>query len=111
MKVCVAVYCLCSFLMVLWTFLEFFIRCESPEIVIVNDFLEAVTLYCVSSTHAGSWSTIVGETRKFPSTPVIYVNKGGVYQCIVKFEEKEIKGKVVTVHVDVGMLLIMWTEH
>ena len=41
---------------------------------------------------------------EFPSTPVIYVNKGGLYQCIVKFKEKEIKGKLVTVRVDVGML-------
>ena len=75
----------------LWTFLEFFIRCESPALVIIENFLDAVTLYCVSSTHAGSqytWSTIVGEPMEFSSTPVIYVNKGGVYQCIVKFKEK-----------------------
>ena len=26
-------------------FLEFFIRCESPELVIVNNFFEAVTLH------------------------------------------------------------------
>ena len=75
--------------------------------MIVENFLDAVTLYCVSSTHAGSqytWSTIVGEPMEFPSTPVIYVNKGGLYQCIVKFKEKEIKGKLVTICVDVGML-------
>lgn len=106
MKVLCSLCRLCSFLV--WIFLEFFIRCESPELVIVENFLEPVTLYCVSSTHGGSqytWSTIVGEAREFPSTPIIYVNKEGIYQCIVKFEGKEIKGKVVTVRVDVGMLL------
>lgn len=101
-------YILYSFFVVLWILLEFFIRCQCPELVIVKNFREPVALYCVSSTHAGSqysWSTIVGETREFPSTPVIYVNKGGVYQCTVKFEGKKITGKVVTVRVDVGMLI------
>lgn len=45
---------------------------------------------------------MVGKSMEFPSTPVIFVNKGGLYQCLIKNETQEVSGKVVTVRVDVG---------
>ena len=83
---------------------DFFVRCESPELVIsVGN--KAMALYCVSSTHAATeyfWQKI-GSTKRFPSTPVIYTNEAGLYQCCLKYSGREIKGKIVTVHLDVGM--------
>ena len=63
--------------------------CESPKVVLVQNFFKAVTLYCMPSTHAGSqykWARIDGKA-KFPSTPVVYINEGGVYQCTIIFRK------------------------
>lgn len=82
---------------------DFFVRCQSPEFVVIKGS-KAMALYCVSSTHAATeyvWQ-IVGKSNKFPPTPVIYTNKAGLYQCCMKYNGREIKGKVVTVSVDVG---------
>ena len=63
----------------------------------------------MSSLHSETiyeWK-VVGKTtdeKKFPSTPVIYVDKAGLYRCIIKsgFDGIELMGKVLTVRVDIG---------
>lgn len=50
---------------------------------------------------------VVGKTtdeKKFPQTPVIYVDKAGLYRCMIrsKFDDKELMGTVLTVRVDIG---------
>lgn len=83
---------------------DLFIAYESPKLLVVNNFKNAVALYCVSSLHSTSeycWS-VVGDKSKFPSTPVLYVNKGGLYQCTVSNDGQEVHGKIITVRVDVG---------
>ena len=46
----------------------------------------------------GGFSEIV----EFPSTPFIYIAKAGLYQCIVKYAKKEIRGNLIHVSVVVG---------
>ena len=38
---------------------------------------------------------------ELPPYPVIYVDKAGLYQCTVKYESQEVKGKLISVKVDV----------
>lgn len=83
---------------------DFFIRCESPELVIVGGN-KAMALYCVSSTHAATeyvWRMFGESKKKYPSTRIIFINKAGLYQCSMKYNGTEIKGKVLTVRVDIG---------
>ena len=92
--------------------LDFFIAWESPELIIVENLEKAVALYCVCSLHSEAiynWG-VVGKTtddKKFPSTPVIY--KAGLYRCMIrsKFDSHELRGTVLTVRVDMGMLLMV----
>ena len=44
-------------------------------------------------------------SRKFPSTPVVYVSKGGFYQCTVEHNSKKINGNLISVEIDVGKYL------
>ena len=46
---------------------------------------------------------MIGETIKFPSTPVIYVNKAGLYQFEVKYGSVKMQGKIIDVRVELGM--------
>lgn len=86
---------------------DFFVAHESPAVVSVSNFRSAVTLYCVSSVHVETtycWK-ILGDAsckRVFPSTPVIYVNSGGLYQCTLTRKAIQVCGKVITVRVDIG---------
>ena len=84
------------------------IEWESPVDVVVNNWSKAVTLYCLPLVHPEctySWK-MIGKTLMFPSTPFIYVNKAGLYQCEVTDDSKTIRGKVISVRVEIGMFLI-----
>lgn len=81
------------------------IEFESPGDVVVNNWAKAVALYCLFSVHPEctySWK-MIEKPLTFPSTPIIYVNKAGMYQCEVKYGSRKIQGKVIHVHVEVGM--------
>ena len=68
--------------------------------------------YCVvSSQHIAcsySWKVISGQKRVLPSSSVIYVNKGGVFQCTMTYKSRSICGHAISVLADVGELLILW---
>lgn len=107
LQVKICQFSLCNYTFIVDTAVDFFIVCENPPLISVTSFKNAVALYCISSQHSTTeycW-TIIGEStpnRKFPSTPVIYVSKGGIYQCVVRHGTHEIKGKVITISVDIG---------
>lgn len=87
--------------------LGFFIAQESPSVVIVSGFTKAVALYCLSSVHCHTrykWRAIgpAEESAVFPSTPVIYVNQSGLFQCVLKYGSSEIEGSIIAVRVDFG---------
>ena len=77
---------------------------QSPPDVHLPDWEEAVPLYCVASTHSlahtyqweNSGEAITG------STPVLWVNKPGVYKCTIKGPEVscpvECCSRGITVH-------------
>ena len=81
---------------------------QSPTSVTVSLFREAVTLYCVASSHGKCtyhWKKFGRGKSTFPSSPVIYINEGGLYQCIIKTgEEKEISSRVIRVYANIGKL-------
>lgn len=59
---------------------------ENLASIVVESMQKPVVLYCIASYHGGckyDWRK-VGEKKKFPSTPVIYVNEPGMYQCFAK---------------------------
>ena len=61
-------------------------------------------LYCLPSVHPECtyhWIKI-GEKKAFPSTPFVFVNKAGHYQCTISFANKKLQSNVITVQVDVG---------
>ena len=73
--------------------------------MVVNDWAKPVALYCLASVHPEcvySWQ-MIGKTITFPSTPVIYVNKAGMYQCEVQCGPRKVKGKVINLRVEIGM--------
>ena len=78
---------------------------ESPSKLVVSNFREAVMIFCLSSLHGANtyhWEKLGDATRQFPSTPVIYVNEGGLYQCSLKLDSHVIRGSIVTVRVELG---------
>lgn len=83
------------------------IEWESPTNVAVSNWNKAIVLYCLPTIHAGctySWRMIAGSKSKSfwrPSTPFIYINCAGLYQCIVSFNSETMEGKVIHVCVDV----------
>lgn len=66
-----------------------------------------MALYCLALTHPDCtylWQ-IIGKpaTESFPSTPIIYVNEAGMYQCEITYDNsKKMKGKVINVRVEIG---------
>ena len=59
-------------------------------------------LYCISSTHGHceyAWRKIGDiEEKQFPSSPVIYIKDGGLYQCMVKTGDDKISGRIYRVY-------------
>ena len=77
---------------------------ESPAYVVVNNWKKAVALYCLPNVHPERsyvWK-MIGSNEAFVSTPFIYVNKAGMYQCVVKFQSEKLVGKIIDVSVHVG---------
>ena len=66
--------------------LEFGIVHKSLEITEVDSFENGVPLLCLSSFHGKCeylyvWRMSGSATKRYPDTPVIYVDKPGIYQC------------------------------
>ncbi len=65
-----------------------------------------MVLYCLPSVHPDciyNWRMIGSrEHCKFPSTPFIYVNKAGLYQCVITCDSKVLEGRIISVSVEVG---------
>ena len=59
---------------------------QSPPNVYLTEGEEAMSLYCVASTHsvAHSYQWENSGATLSGSTPVLWVNKTGVYKCTVK---------------------------
>ena len=54
-------------------------------VIVVQNFLEAVPLYCISTCHgfvSYAWRKVANPEQHFPDTAVIYVQDAGLYQCI-----------------------------
>ena len=45
-------------------------------------------------------------SKQFPSSPVIYVDKGGLYRCTVKYGSAKVDGNITNVVVEVGKYVI-----
>lgn len=85
--------------------LGFCVAWESPSELVVNNFREAVMLYCLSSFHGAStyyWKKFGNASSHYPSTPVIYVHEGGLYQCSIKLDSHTIQGSIINVRVELG---------
>ena len=75
----------------------------------MSNLKKAICLVCISSLHGACnycWKVISGSKREFPKSPVVYVNKGGLYQCTVTYESRRIVGRIISVEVLVGKLQI-----
>ena len=61
-------------------------------------------LYCLSSKNRScsyQWSWFGANGRlEFPSTPVVYVNEGGLYQCEVDDNNDSLLSKLINVCLD-----------
>jgi len=82
---------------------------KSPTTITVNTISESVALYCISSWHeqcSYAWRRIGDEVdlAPYPSTPVIYIKEGGLYQCTAtsKYSAKRTLGKIISLIVDAG---------
>lgn len=81
---------------------------QSPTSIKVSSFRNAVTLYCVASNHGlckYHWRKFGEKGRlTFPSSPVVYVNEGGVYQCTIKsdLEEEDTFSRTIRVYANIG---------
>ena len=86
------------------------VACQSPTSITVSSFIKAATLYCVASNHGTCtyhWKKHGGGQSNFPSSPVIYVNEGGVYQCLIKTENSEdVSSRTIRVHITIGKVLV-----
>ena len=78
------------------------IEWESPSDVVVHNWTQAIMLYCLPSSiyreSMYSWQ-MIGKSRTFPSTPIIYISEAGMQ---VKYGARKIQGKIIHVHVEVG---------
>ena len=73
--------------------------------MVVNTLKDSITLYCIASVHGSCtyhWRYLEDPSRKYPSSPVVYVNKGGFYQCTVEHNSQHITGNLIRVVIDVG---------
>ena len=88
----------------LFPFADLQIIWQSPDISI-RHLMCAIPLYCVSSQHSTTtyhWEKL-GETEKlFPSTPVIYVDEVGLFQCKVESGGMEEQSSVIALQVQPG---------
>lgn len=61
---------------------------RTSEKIIVHSFKRAVPLFCVASMHpycSYEWKLLgSSDVYSWPNTPVIYVTKGGLYECSIK---------------------------
>ena len=82
---------------------------SSPSIT-VESFRSAVTLYCIASNHgccSYHWRKLGETTLTFPSSPVIYINGGGLYQCTVKSHGlMDISSRMIRVHCHIGRYMV-----
>lgn len=96
----------------MYTVSEFFIAYESPQVVSVASFRKAIALYCISSLHPHteySWE-FIGGSGEFPSTPVIFINRSGLYRCTLIHDAMKLFGKVITVRVDLGKFITYFSS-
>ncbi|XP_065887583.1 uncharacterized protein [Dysidea avara] len=84
---------------------ELKIMWQSPTAITVHSMKQPLILYCIASLHGictYQWE-IIGErdsTQHFPSSPVVYINKGGLYQCKALCNSDVVVGKIIRVIVD-----------
>lgn len=61
---------------------------KSEAQTLVSNFKDPVTLYCLASCHTTckyEWKHFC-SSHSYPSTPVIYVDSPGIYECSVMLE-------------------------
>lgn len=83
---------------------------ESPAIITVDSWARAIAIYCLPSVHPNcvyNWRMIGNKSPIFPSTPVIYINKAGMYQCEVEYQTKKKLGKLITVCLEIGTVYVI----
>lgn len=71
--------------------------------------MEAVPLFCISTCHgfvSYAWRKVASPEQQFPDTPVIYVDDAGLYQCIVRAYQVEVKSTLIDVRVECRKLKI-----
>ena len=84
---------------------------QSPSVISIPYFQKALTLFCLPSVHPDctySWNAIGEKFERFPSSPVIYVEKAGLYQCTITFGVNYLLSTAMAVRVDVGMHFIYY---
>lgn len=80
------------------------IEWESPGIIKVDSWSKALALYCFCTFHPSckyKWQKL-GTQCNFPSSPVIYIDEVGLYQCTAKYGSNEVQGKIIDVDVEIG---------
>ena len=80
----------------------------------MDNFRKAIALYCISSLHPHTkyiWE-VIGESgsKEFPSTPVIFIGRSGLYQCTLIHNAKRLFGKIITVRVDIGNFITIFIQ-
>ena len=86
---------------------------QSPTSITISSFRNEVALYCVASYHGSCtyhWKKFGRGRLTFPSSSVVYVNEGGVYQCAIKTEGiEEVFSRTIRVYANIGKVVCL--EH
>ena len=85
--------------------IDFRVLWQSHPTQVVSSFKEALPLYCISSAHNSCtyhWKDVEDSSRQFTASPVVYVNKSGVYQCTVMCGTSKVSAKLISVVVALG---------
>ena len=82
--------------------IDFFVVWQSPATITVGTLKNSVMLYCIASLHGSctyQWANLEDPSVTFPNSPVVYINKGGFYQCTVRYQKQVTQGHVISVEV------------
>ena len=83
---------------------HFKIEHQSDPNIAVSGFTAPVPLFCLASVHDPEvkyqWVSLRDHNETFPSSPVNYVRKPGLYSCQVHYCGEIADSKIITVELD-----------
>ena len=86
----------------------FRIAYQSPPVTMVSSMVEPVQLICIASYHDDTlynWE-MVGKKQTFPSSPVVYVSRPGIFQCkAVNLVKGQVMSQMMEVQLEPGLFI------